>query len=390
MKKTAILGGGQLARMLIESAQPLGLTPLVYVQDKNEPATELAAGFEVGSWDDEAALRRLFQKADVVVFENEFVNLDAIRKAAAGLPVRFAPSLDAFSIIQHKCDQKRWLVKNQFATTPYTEFESMADYFADADVASRPHVLKWGSRGYDGKGILPVDSSTPKETVTAFFDEATKVGSLVFAEEKVNFLRELAVLAVRNASGEKAVYPLVASIQEEGICWWVKGPAAALGISREVEKEAQTIAIRALELLKWEGALAIEFFQTSETRISINELAPRVHNSGHFSQNGADTSQFENHWRGALQMKLGSGKTAPFFAMRNLLGPTGYTGTPDYTPHNLPEGAFFHWYGKKEVRPKRKIGHVNVRAASRAELDSLCERVDKWVRSWESSWQKRT
>lgn len=376
--------------MLIESARPMGLSPLVYVQDKHEPATELAADFEVGSWSDDKALRRLFEKTDVVVFENEFVDLEALRRAAKGLATRFAPSLETFSIIQHKRDQKRWLVKNQFPTTPYTEFDSIEAYFADPDVLSRPHVLKWGSRGYDGKGILPVEGTTPRESISAFFSEAQKVGSLVFAEEKVNFVRELAVLAVRNAQGEKACYPLVASVQEEGICWWVRGPAAALGIARQVEKTAQDIALRALELLKWEGALAVEFFQTSETQITINELAPRVHNSGHFSQDGADTSQFENHWRGCLSMPLGSVKTAPFFAMRNLLGPPGYTGTPDYTPHHLPDGAFFHWYGKKEVRPKRKIGHVNVRADSRAELDSLCERVDKWVRNWESSWQRKT
>ncbi len=374
--------------MLVEAAKPLGFTPSVYVQDEGEPAVELASSFVVGNWEDEAALRHVFSQSELVVFENEFVDLETLRRASRLLPVRFSPPLDTFAQVQHKRDQKRWLVELGFPTTPFREFASLDEYFSDPSVSAHPHVLKWGSRGYDGKGILPVSAATARSEITAFFKEASRVGSLVFAEEKVNFIRELALVAGRSASGEKASYPLVVSAQEEGICWWVKGPATALGVNEAVEKKARDIAYRVLDALHWEGPLAIEFFQISDTEILINELAPRVHNSAHFSQDAADSSQFENQWRAALRLPLASHKTKPFFAMRNLLGPKGYTGSPDYTPHNLPVGVAFHWYGKREVRPKRKIGHINLSAGSRAELDSLCERVDKWVREWETEWEK--
>lgn len=391
MKQLAILGGGQLARMLMESAARLGApAPAVYGQAADEPAYELASRTEQGPWTDAAALARILQGTDVVVFENEFVDLPTLRAVSRGKNVEFCPPLDIFSVIQNKIDQKRWLKAKRFPTSPFDAFSNL-DAYRKWRPGKRLHVLKWGSRGYDGKGILIVTDATPSDVVTRFFEEAAKVDSIVFAEEHAPFDQELAIVVMRNAHGETVVYPLVASNQEEGICWWVKGPASALGVSVELETEARETAVKVLEELDWEGCLAIEFFQMGN-RLWINELAPRVHNTAHYSQNAAATSQFENHLRCALGLPLGSTETAPFFAMRNLLGPAGYSGPARRelvdNPPGLPNGTFFHWYGKTEVRPKRKIGHINLKASSRVELDSLCETVDKWVLAWENSWLK--
>jgi len=391
MKQLAILGGGQLARMMMESAKRLGApAPAVYGQGADEPAYAMASRTERGPWTDAAALERVLAGTDVVVFENEFVDLPTLRAVSRGKNVEFCPPLDIFSVIQNKIDQKRWLKAKGFPTSPFDPFTGLEQY-QKWRPGKRLHVLKWGSRGYDGKGILVVTDATAPDVIARFFEDAAKVDSIVFAEAHAPFDQELAIVGFRDANGATVVYPLVASNQDEGICWWVKGPATELGVSPELESQAREMAERVMEELGWEGCLAIEFFQMGN-RLWINELAPRVHNTAHYSQDAAETSQFENHLRCALGLGLGSAATTPFFAMRNLLGPAGYSGPARAElvdkPAGLPANTFFHWYGKTEVRPKRKIGHINLKASSRAELDTLCANVDRWVIAWEKSWLK--
>src|SRR5688572_23797190 len=179
MKKWGILGGGQLAGMMLEAAEKLGAPrPAVYGQAADEPAYARASRVIQGAWTNTEALRSLVSGTDVIVFENEFIDLPALREVSRGQPVEFCPPLDVFSRIQHKIDQKRWLKAKGFPTSPFDPFTGYDQYRKWASSNRRLHVLKWGSRGYDGKGILVVTDSTAPERIQKFFDDAASVESI--------------------------------------------------------------------------------------------------------------------------------------------------------------------------------------------------------------------
>lgn len=348
-----ILGNGQLAKMLLPAAKKLGVP--AFALGEITPGT----------------LKALFSRVSHVLFENEFLDCAMLRNSARGTKVEFMPKLEVLELVQDKLEQKKLLEKLKIATAP---FKVLATPPAQASSA----VLKWSRMGYDGKGVLLCDATTRPRDIQLFFSEAKTRGAKVYSEERIAFRRELAIVAARSTTGEFCAYPLVISEQENGICKKVYGPATSLGVDTAIEKTAVEWARQIAEHLQLVGAFALEFFEDPARGLLVNEIAPRVHNSGHYTLDGCETSQFENHVRACLGMALGKTTSAPVFAMINLLGP-GAAAAP-----SPATGVHVHWYGKTEVRPRRKMGHLNAVGRSISELSGLLSKLEACDKVWAS------
>jgi len=395
----AIIGAGQLGRMLAEAAVHLGYMPHVLAKDPGEPAAQVRGARVIrGDIGDQHALAELLAPCALVTFESELTPPPVIAAAAAyrrvdGTSVAIEPSPDVMAVCGDKLRQKELLTRLAVPTARFealprdqssdhyviTWLEGLTQRFAGGS------VLKWARGGYDGRGTL-VYRGSPEELAAAleFVLQATARGSSVYAESFVPFTAELAVVTSRSTTGELVQYPPVLTTQTNGICTEVVGPAAALGLSPGAIADALTFARRIGESLKIAGTFAVEFFVQADGSVVVNEIAPRVHNSGHFTLNGAVTSQFENHWRGVLGLPLGSTETHPYFGMINLIGWPGFVGqVPEGFSPQEPKVSSY-WYGKAEVRPGRKVGHVNLVADSASELRRRIELVKVEIGAWQS------
>jgi 5-(carboxyamino)imidazole ribonucleotide synthase len=363
-QRIGLLGGGQLARMLAEQALRLGLTPVVFADSANAPAAQVCREIHVGSLEDYEALSRFFDDVDVVAFENEFVDTELLADAAAEAEMSFVPSLDAIATLQDKLKQKRLLQHAAIATAPFVAQE---DGEADAAFVTRAFaafpagvVFKWSRMGYDGHGVLLCGSDDDRSRCPHFFERGRERGAAIFAEQRIEFVRELAMVSVASA-GAHIDYPLVISEQEHGICRYVYGPATSFGVNARLEAQAREACRGVARAAALAGAFALEFFETASGDLLVNEIAPRVHNSGHYSQNACSASQFENHVRAAAGMTMAAIHTAPAFAMLNILGPEGVDCSSEtIEPPRPSPGTHVHWYGKNRLRARRKLGHVNV------------------------------
>jgi 5-(carboxyamino)imidazole ribonucleotide synthase len=380
-----ILGDGQLSRMLAEAALKLGLEPVVYAQSEASPALRVCKQSVIGALDDRAKLKEFLARVQVVAFENEFVDTELLRQAALGAPARFVPELQTIARLQDKLGQKEALVELGIPTPRFVKIEG------DAEAAIREAldlfegrcVLKWSRLGYDGKGVHFADESTVP-AATAFASDAFSRGHEVYAEQRVAFRRELAIVGVLSTTGEFASFPLVVTEQEGGVCKRVHGPATAVGVDRGLDGMARHHAKRIAEATRLQGAFAIELFETGAGELLVNEIAPRVHNSGHYTLDACACSQFENHWRALLGMPLGPTEATEAFAMRNLLGPPGVKIAGATPPMPLPaSGIRLHWYDKQEIRPGRKVGHLNATADSPSRLKGLIAALDECAAAWE-------
>lgn len=398
--EVGILGGGQLARMLAESALRLGLKPIVYTDDVDGPASEICVDVAPGKISDAPSLKAFVSRVPLVAFENEFVDCKQLRASTSTPDSKFFPNLKAIEVLQDKLEQKKLLKKLGIATSPFIELVSNK---GASDEIKRgltslagDIVLKWSRQGYDGKGVKVVHADRPQDLASAipFVESAWTRGIPVYAEKKVDFVRELAVIGCAGRAGsasaqaEFVTYPLVISEQENGICKEVVGPAIHLGVARELQDQARDAAQKLAKEVGLIGSFGVEFFESRSGELLVNEIAPRVHNTGHYSQNAFPVSQFENHWRAILGLPLfdplaNPQASAPFFAMLNLLGPDGVSRTSASSP--LPiAGAHsqLHWYGKKEIRPGRKLGHINGVADSAESLAQLLKELKECESDW--------
>ena len=348
----AVIGGGQLARMMAQPAIALGLPLRLLAEAEGVSAAQVIPDQLVGDYADLDTLRRVTAGASVVTFDHEHVPTPHLHALAAdGVAVR--PGPDALVHAQDKAVMRRRLAeldvpcpRNAVVTTT-----------AEVEAFGLPCVLKTTRGGYDGKGVWVVRALDQAQTA---FDVAATAGVEVLAEELVDFRRELSALVARAPSGQAAAYPVVASTQLDGICHEVVAPAPDL--SPALAGQAQEIALRVAGALDVTGILAVELFETTDGRILVNELAMRPHNTGHWSQDGAVTSQFENHLRAVMDLPLGSpAPRARWTVMVNILGgPTDSGRLYDGLPHALARDPQLrvHFYGK-DLRPGRKVGHVN-------------------------------
>ena len=372
-----MVGGGQLARMTQLAAVALGVRLAVLAESPDDSAAQVTPSTTVGSHLDAAAVTAFAKSCDVLTFDHEHVPTDLLHALESdGIPVR--PGPDALVHAQDKAVMRRRLAG---LGVPMPRWAMVGDRtalaaFADS-VGGPPVVLKTPRGGYDGKGVLLVGTLAD---AGAWFDRLSD-GDLLLAEEAVPFRRELAALVARSPSGQAAAWPVVETVQSGGVCSEVLAPAP--GLDPDLAAEATQIALRIAGELEVVGVLAVEMFEVEprsgadpRSGVMVNELAMRPHNSGHWSIDGAVTSQFEQHLRAVLDLPLGDPRPrGPWTVMVNVFGGDH----PDLYRSYLhvmarDPGAKVHMYGKG-VRAGRKIGHVTVCATDPAGLDDARERA---------------
>jgi 5-(carboxyamino)imidazole ribonucleotide synthase len=343
-----VIGGGQLGRMLAEAAAPLGVEVVVADPTPACPAAAVAREQMVGDFDDPETIAAVAERADVLTFEIELVDPAALTAVAeeSGVPVH--PSPESLRITQDKLLEKRHLDEADVPVPAFRAVDREADLEAAFDALGTPLMLKARQGGYDGRGNAPVESVREART------EFGELSGLV-AEELVAFDRELSVIGVRG-SGEVTTYPAAENRHETEILRETVAPARA---SDAVLDRAGAVARRVLDRLDGRGVFGIELFE-ADGEVLVNEIAPRPHNSGHYTIEGAVTSQFAQHVRAVLDWPLGSTALRSPAVMANLLGsgPTRRAGLSGIVAVLRTPGASLHWYGKREVRPLRKMGHV--------------------------------
>jgi 5-(carboxyamino)imidazole ribonucleotide synthase len=349
-----VIGGGQLARMLAEPAAALGIPLRLLAEAPGVSAAQVIPDHEVGDYTDLTTLRLVTDGCAVVTFDHEHVPTEHLHALeAAGIAVR--PGPDALVHAQDKGVMRAALDRIGIPCPRHLIVETPAE----VEAFGLPCVLKTTRGGYDGKGVWFVRS---RDDAAEAFAQAASTGVRIIAEEYVDFRRELSALVARSPSGQVAVWPVVASEQRDGICHEVIAPAPDLDPRLAVE--AEQIAMTVAGELGVVGVLAVELFETSDGRVLVNELAMRPHNTGHWTQDGSVTSQFENHLRAVLDLPLGAPDArAPWTVMVNIFGPedgAGITRLYDGYPHALARDPRLrvHLYGKG-MRPGRKVGHVN-------------------------------
>lgn len=383
-KSLGILGGGQLARMIAEAALREGFQPVVLAESRDEPAAIEEALWVPGRLCDRHAIAALARQVDVLTIENEFVDVGVLREVLEAQPgVRLLPDLDSIATAQDKLAQKQLFFRLGLASP---DFESVEVEHIDEELPRlwrrfpEGFVLKFSRYGYDGRGnlvILP-DRGPRESEIAHFCREAQRAGSAIYAEQHVDFKAELAIVATRAADGSMAIFPVVESRQERGICREVAGPTVRLGTAPEIAQQASRAIERIAEHLGFCGTLAVEFFLTNEGQLLINEMAPRVHNSGHYTLYGGEASQFDLHVQAIMGRSLARPDISALVAMRNILGPRGtISGLPCPPPTlPLPAGIELHWYGKRTVSAGRKMGHLTGRATSEESLQRSLEQME--------------
>ena len=350
-----IIGAGQLARMTAQAAISLAVDTKVLAVSPTDPACVAATVVEIGDPDDPAALQRLVADCDVVTFDHERVNPTLLaRIEAEGVRVRPSAAVLQFS---DKAHQRVELAAHGFPVPPFEVVTAASEVGAFAAAHGWPVVAKTAVGGYDGRGVFVLENQDQ-----AVATIGRLAGRRVVVEPMLDISAEIAVLVARRPSGDTSVYPTVETIQHDGICLETIAPAT---IDPDLRTQARNIAESIAETIGSVGILAVEFFITPDGVI-VNELAPRPHNSGHWTIEGAITSQFENHVRGILDWPLGdTSLAAPAVAMANILG-----GAPSARPDDLPaalsvSGAHVHLYAKP-TRPGRKLGHITATGPDRA------------------------
>ena len=355
--RVGILGGGQLGRMLALAGYPLGLR--FGFLDPNDGSAGHVGELIRGEFDDPAALDRFASGCDVVTYEFENVPAATVRRIAERVPV--FPPADALEVAQDRLAEKQLFTRLGIPTPAFAPVASRQELDAAIEQVGLPAVLKTRRLGYDGKGQAVL--RTPADAAAAW----ERLGSSpLILESFVGFDRELSILAVRSRSGETSTYPLVQNEHADGILRVSRAPAP--GLTEPLQRLASSHAAAILKTLNYVGVLAIEWFQVGDTLLA-NEMAPRVHNSGHWTIDGAVTSQFENHLRAILGWPLGDASCRGVAAMVNLIGQA-----PPPSELVGHAGLHVHLYGK-EPRPGRKVGHLNLCEPDAATLEARLTRL---------------
>lgn len=348
--KIGIIGGGQLGKMLAQEGKKFNFTVNILDPTPECPAYSLVDKQLVAGFYDEEKIKQLVLMSDITTFEIEHISTPILKKLSQS-GHKIYPSPKVLEIIQDKSKQKQMLDKNRIPTARWEKVEQ--DISSAVTKFGFPVVQKACKGGYDGRGVFVIHN-------TEDIREALDVES--FIEELVDFERELAVMVARNVEGDVKCYPVVEMSfdQKANICDDTVAPAR---IDKDLQKRAEEIAIACVEALDGVGIFGIEMFLTKDGNILVNEIAPRPHNSGHYTIEACATSQFEQHLRAITGLPLGSTELFIPAVMVNLLGAEGYKGKPYY--EGIEEvlripGVNVHIYGKKETKPFRKMGHVTV------------------------------
>lgn len=339
-----ILGGGQLGRMLSVAASRLGYKTHIFEPSANPPAADVAHALTTASYDDLAALRAFAASVDVITYEFENIPTAALDALEAIRPIR--PNRRALAISQDRLLEKDFLTGLGLTCAPYAPVNSAADLDAAIAKIGAPAILKTTRLGYDGKGQARIKSAADAPAALA-----SMAGVPSVLEGFINFSHEVSVIAARGLDGSVACYDPGENVHKDGILSTTTLPAR---LSPTQRTDAILLAARILNALDYVGVMGVELFVTPQGLI-VNEIAPRVHNSGHWTQNGCAVDQFEQHIRAVTGLPLGDGSRHADVVMENLIGDD-----IDRIPAILRErDAALHLYGKAEARPGRKMGHVN-------------------------------
>ena len=351
-KILGIIGGGQLGMMLTEAAKnmPLDISKVIVLDPtKNCPAAKVGAEQIVADFKDESSIRELADRSDIITYEIESGDSIVLKKLESKCQIN--PSPETLFIIQDKLSQKKFLKENNIPVGKFSEITFRSELEAKIEEFGLPILLKTRRDAYDGRGNFKITSVEQISDALNLFE-----GRSLMVEEFVDFKMEVSVIAARNTVGEIKTYPVVENIHEDNILKMTIAPAR---INTDISKNAEEIARKTMEVLHGAGVFGIEMFVTQDDQILINEIAPRVHNSGHHTLQSSKTSQFEQHLRAILGLNLGSTELLHPAIMYNILGPKNFKGVYK-TPTIDFDNAFLKMYGKLESKPKRKIGHVNL------------------------------
>jgi len=378
--RLGIVGGGQLAKMTALASLQMGCDVVVLERNRHSPAANLACHSIVGDWDDPKDLLQLAAQVDVVTLENEFVDASSLRALEAGGYALF-PTANSIALVQDKLIQKQTLAA---AGLPVPRFRAVENPEAVARAAQEfglPMLLKARRNAYDGKGNATVRAID--EIDSAWRKLGGHHGNELFVEAFCPFVKELAVIITRGRDGATATYPLVETVQRDHICHLVCAPAQVTDL---IAERAVDIARRAVIAVGAVGSFGVEVFLTADGQILINELAPRVHNSGHYTTEACVCSQFENHVRAVLGWPLGDTRmVAPAAVMVNLLGDRKAVGRPVGIDLALAvAGAHVHIYGKAMSGAGRKMGHVTALGATMDEALAIAQRAAAQIRFGEA------
>jgi len=366
-KVLGIIGGGQLGMMIAEAAQnlPDEISKIIVLDPtENCPAAQLGAQQIVADFKNKEAIVELSQKSDIITYEIESGDSDVLKSVEKNAEIN--PSPETLKIIQDKFLQKTFLKENQIPVADFIEINNIEDVKSGLKLFGFPALLKARRDAYDGRGNFKINSEDEIQKAFDYFK-----GQKLLLEKFIPFKMEVSVIASRNTKGQIKTYPLVENIHEENILRETIAPAR---VTDEIIEKAESIANNTMTVLKGAGVFGIEMFLTQEDEIIINEIAPRVHNSGHHTLQSSETSQFEQHLRAILGLELGSTKLNYNSIMYNILGNTTFTG--EYLPLNVSEnGMYLKMYGKKISKPSRKLGHLNIIGINNESIDELLEKL---------------
>lgn len=379
--KLGIIAGGQLGKMLIQEASKWNIITYVLDDDENCPAGKIASHYIKGSNRDFDSVYEFGKLVDVLTFELENINIEALKKLKSE-GHRIAPDPEILELIKDKGLQKEFYEKNGIPTSPFILYESKNDILNGIEKGeiNFPFVQKLRKGGYDGRGVAVINDKSD-------FDQLLSGASVI--EEKVDIEKEISVIAARNKKGEIKCFPVVEMLfnQKENLVDKLICPSL---ITVEQSEKALNFAGDIIELLNMEGVLAVEFFIDSRGELIVNEVAPRPHNSGHHTIESIITSQFEQHLRAILNLPLGSTKIKLPSVMINILGEDGHEGPVLYeglTESMAIDGVKIHLYGKSITKPFRKMGHATVMSSSLECALKKAEKVKQLikVKSWKKS-----
>jgi len=352
-KILGIIGGGQLGMMLTEAAKkmPQYISDVIVLDPtRNCPAAKVGAKQIVADFKDKNAIVELSQQSNIITYEIESGNSEVLESLNENVIINPSPS--TLQVIQDKYAQKKFLRENGLPVSDFIQVESVSDLKEKILSYGYPIMLKARRDAYDGKGNFRIEK--PDQLDQAYQQFA---GRPTMLEKIINFQKEVSVIAARNTKGQIATYPLVENIHAENILEMTVAPAR---VSKQVSEDAERIAKKTMEVLHGAGVFGIEMFVTQDEKILINEIAPRVHNSGHHTLQSSTTSQFEQHLRAILGLELGKTDLLHYAVMCNILGPKNFHGRYQPIEIQQKEGVYLKMYQKDEAKPQRKMGHFNI------------------------------
>ena len=368
-KVLGIIGGGQLGMMIAEAAKSMtDEIERIIVLDPTEncPAAQVGAEQIVADFKDKNAIVELSERSDVITYEIESGDSDVLKSVEKNAEIN--PSPETLRVIQDKFLQKTFLRENNIPVPDFIQIDSIEDVRKGIEGYGLPVLLKARRDAYDGRGNYKIDAAKDIQKAYDYFK-----GQKLMLERFVPFKMEVSVIASRNTKGQIKTYPLVENIHEENILRETIAPAR---VSEQIIKNAEEIAEKTMTVLKGAGVFGIEMFVTQDNQIVINEIAPRVHNSGHHSLQSSETSQFEQHLRAILGLELGSTKLVHNTIMYNILGDKSFQG--EYKTLKIDDkNLYLKMYGKKVSKPLRKLGHFNLVGKDGETIEQLLEHLEE-------------